>query len=79
MVVVPHEVIAGPHRGKYVLPERVMFADEFEAWRDASRMLSVVSLDIDEAWSLEQGKSNAPLRNFGLPRARDTGHYHFRG
>lgn len=49
----PREIIAGPQRGKYVLPERVMFADEFEARRDAFRMLSVVSLDIEEAWPSE--------------------------
>jgi hypothetical protein len=49
----PREVMTGPQRGKYVLPERVLFANEFEARRDAFRMLTVVSLDIDEAFPPE--------------------------
>ncbi|WAJ27131.1 hypothetical protein [Antarcticirhabdus aurantiaca] len=49
----PVLVRGGPHTGKYVLPERVIYDDAFEARRDAFRMLTVVSLDVTEAFPPE--------------------------
>lgn len=46
----PRLIDAGPHAGKYALPERVLYAQEFEARRDALRMLTSVNLDTDVAW-----------------------------
>lgn len=46
----PRRVEAGPHAGRYVLPERVIYDDAFKARRDAFRMLTVVSIDTETAW-----------------------------
>ena len=46
----PRLVDAGPQKGKYVLPERVMMAPEHVSHRDAFRLLTVVSIDTDLAW-----------------------------
>lgn len=49
----PVLVRGGPQVGKYVLPERVIYDDAFEQRRDAFRMLTVVSLDVQEAFPPE--------------------------
>ncbi|WP_416355579.1 hypothetical protein ACLNGM_15175 [Aureimonas phyllosphaerae] len=49
----PVPVRGGPHINKFVLPERVIFDPAFEDRRDAFRMLTVVSLDTDEAFPPE--------------------------
>lgn len=49
----PQLVRGGPQVGKYVLPERVIYDPAFIGRRDAFRMLTVVSLDIDEAFPPE--------------------------
>lgn len=46
----PRLVDQGPQAGKYVLPERVIYDDAFEARRDAFRMLEVAAIDTDLAW-----------------------------
>ena len=46
----PRLIEAGPYRGKYALPERVLYDDAFEDRRDAFRMLDAVSFDTDVAW-----------------------------
>ena len=49
----PRLIEAGPYKGKYALPERVMFDPAFIDRRDAFRMLSVVGFETDEAWPPE--------------------------
>lgn len=46
----PRLIEAGTYKGKYALPERVIYDDAFEARRDAFRMLDVVSFDTETAW-----------------------------
>lgn len=46
----PRLVEAGPYKGKYVLPERVMMDPAHEQRRDAFRMLTSITMDIDLAW-----------------------------
>ena len=46
----PRLVDAGLYKGKYVLPERVMFDPAHIAHRDAFRMLTSASIDIEAAW-----------------------------
>jgi len=46
----PRLIDAGPHKGKYALPERVIYDPEFEDRRDAMRMLTPVQFDTDIAW-----------------------------
>lgn len=50
--LVPREITAaGPHKGKFALPERVMFAEAHAARRDAFLMLGApVLLDADLAF-----------------------------
>ncbi len=46
----PRAIEAGPHAGKYALPERVIFDPAFDDRRDALRMLEQASFDTDIAW-----------------------------
>ncbi|MBD8549500.1 hypothetical protein [Sphingomonas sp. CFBP 8764] len=46
----PRLIDAGPYRGQYVLPERVMMDPAHISHRDAFRMLTVVSVDVEVAW-----------------------------
>lgn len=46
----PILVEAGPHEGKYVLPERVKFDPAFADHLDAFALMPVVALDTVEAW-----------------------------
>ncbi len=46
----PRLIEAGPYKGKYALPERVIYDDAFEERRDAFRMLDVVSFETEVAW-----------------------------
>jgi hypothetical protein len=46
----PRLVDAGPQAGKYVLPKRIRFAEEFKAHWDAFDMLTEVAIDRDVAW-----------------------------
>jgi hypothetical protein len=46
----PRLVDAGPYKGKYVLPERVIYDEAHIAHRDAFRMLNKVNLDTVLAW-----------------------------
>lgn len=46
----PIEVRAGPHKGKFALPKRIIFDPAFEGRRDALRMWQDVQLDVDEAF-----------------------------
>lgn len=46
----PRLVDAGPYKGKYVLPERVMMDPAHEQRRDAFRMLTSITMDTDLAW-----------------------------
>lgn len=48
----PRLVEAGPYKNFYVLPERVIYADEFAAHRDAFRMLTVIQMDTDVAFPI---------------------------
>jgi hypothetical protein len=55
----PTLVAAGPYKGKYVLPERVLYAPEHIAHRDAFRMLNKVNMDTDVAWPPEPDADDA--------------------
>lgn len=46
----PREVAAGPHAGKYVLPEGVKFDPAFADHLDAFALMPVVALETTEAW-----------------------------
>lgn len=46
----PRLIDGGLYKGKYALPERVLYAPEFEGRRDALRMLTPVQFDTDVAW-----------------------------
>lgn len=46
----PRLVDAGPQRGKWVLPERVIFDPAHEGRRDALRMLNVLNIETTTAW-----------------------------
>jgi hypothetical protein len=46
----PRKVEAGPYAGKYVLPKRIRYAEEFQSHWDAFDMLTEVAIDRDVAW-----------------------------
>lgn len=46
----PRLIVGGPKAGKYALPERLKYAEEFRENLDAFLMLEVVTLDTDLAW-----------------------------
>jgi hypothetical protein len=49
----PIEIRGGPHKGKFALPERVIYDPNFEDRRDALRMWQQVDLNIEEAFPPE--------------------------